>query len=165
LGEALIDEDKQDGTLLTLASNLPRNVMRRTMRRSMEADIMVAGDYKTAESIEGTIGELSDFHDTFGYYAQAVDETTCKLPEGWQRRVTKICNGNTNYVSGLCLEIHDLLLSKLVAGREKDIEFFKAAVLLGIVRRSTLQKRVNTLPVSQVVKDEIKVLIDREFVR
>lgn len=32
--------------------------------------------------IDGSIGELSPFHETFGYYAQGVDETTAVLPEG-----------------------------------------------------------------------------------
>jgi hypothetical protein len=35
-----------------------------------------------ADLIDGAIGEASMFHDTFGYYAQGVVETTAVLPEG-----------------------------------------------------------------------------------
>ncbi|MDL1964767.1 MAG: hypothetical protein LWW98_10655 [Deltaproteobacteria bacterium] len=51
--------------------------------RSIEADIMVPESEEKVELIEATIGELSSFHDTYGYYAQGVDYTTSKLPEGW----------------------------------------------------------------------------------
>ena len=60
-----------------------------------------------------------EFLDTYCYYAQGVDHTTSKLPEGWEDRLTEICNRNTNGISGLCLEIHDLIISKLYAGRKK----------------------------------------------
>ncbi len=86
---------------------------------------MVPGSEEKAETVEAVIGELSSFHDTFGYHAQGVDHTTSKLPEGWETRLTEICNRNTNGISGLCLEIHDLIISKLYAGREKDTEFFR----------------------------------------
>lgn len=103
---------------------------RQILCRSVEVDIMVPESEDKAEVIEAVIGELSSFHDTFGYYAQGVDHTTSKLPEGWENRLIEICNSNTKGISGLCLEIHDLIISKLYAAREKDIEFFDAAVSL-----------------------------------
>ena len=81
---------------------------------------MIPDSEKKTEMVEGTIGELSSFHHTFGYYAQGVDLNTSKLPDGWESRLVEICNENTNDVSGLCLEIHDLIVSKLYAGRQKD---------------------------------------------
>ncbi len=65
---------------------------------------MVPESEDKAEVIEAVIGELSSFHDTFGYYAQGVDHTTSKLPEGWENRLIEICNSNTKGISGLCLE-------------------------------------------------------------
>jgi len=82
---------------------------------------MVPESEEKAELIEAAIGELSSFHDTYGYYAQGVDHTTSKLPEGWKDRLTEICNRNTNGISGLCLEIHDLIISKLYAWRKKGL--------------------------------------------
>ena len=83
---------------------------RQILCRSVEADIMVPESEEKADLIESVIGELSPFHHTFGYYAQGVDHTTSKLPEGWEDRLTGICNSNTNEISGLCLDIHDLII-------------------------------------------------------
>jgi hypothetical protein len=46
------------------------------------------------------------------------------LPNGWKERFVKVCNENTHSTTGLCLEIHDLMISKLSAGREKNFKFF-----------------------------------------
>jgi hypothetical protein len=73
--------------------------------------------------IDGTIGELSPFHNTYSYYAQGVSETTARLPQGWKDRLIVIQNANTRQARGLCLEVHDLLAAKALAGREKDIDF------------------------------------------
>ena len=118
---------------------------------------------KKTEMVEGTIGELSSFHNTFGYYAQGVDLNTSKLPDGWESRLVEICNENTNDVSGLCLEIHDLIVSKLYAGRQKDIEFFRAATNLGLISKGTLTERINKTSISGVRKDMIESYIKKEF--
>jgi hypothetical protein len=46
--------------------------------------------------------------------------------------------GNTNGVSGLCLDPHDLAIAKYVARREKDIVFTSAMAARGMVQKSTL---------------------------
>jgi len=50
--------------------------------------------------IDGSIGELSPFHDTFGYYAQGVEEGTAILPEGWKRRLIEVHGPGTRGVRG-----------------------------------------------------------------
>jgi len=52
---------------------------------SDEADIFPRTDPGRGDLIDGSIGEDSPFHRTFGYYAHGVDETTAILPEGWRR--------------------------------------------------------------------------------
>lgn len=136
---------------------------RKILLRSIEADIMIPDSEEKTEMVEGTIGELSLFHDTFGYYAQGVDLTTSKLPKDWESRLEEICNENTNGISGLCLEIHDLIISKLYAGRKKDIEFFKAAVNLGLLSRKTLVERLNKTLMSDERKSIIENYIKRGF--
>ena len=91
---------------------------------SIEADIMVEDSDEKSGMIEGAIGELSSVHNTFSYYAQAVDGPTSVLPNGWKERFVKVCNENTHSTTGLCLEIHDLMISKLSAGRQKNLKFF-----------------------------------------
>ena len=39
-----------------------------------------------------------------------------------------LANDNTGGPTGWCLEVHDLAVSKLVAGREKDLDFLRVLV-------------------------------------
>src|SRR5260221_210646 len=90
---------------------------------SIEADVFSLRSPSDSDLIDGSIGEGSPFHQTFGYYAHGVAQETAVLPSGWKDRLIAIRNENTGGGTGLCLEIHDLAISKLVAGREKDLEF------------------------------------------
>ncbi len=74
----------------------------------MEADVFPQGRPDLSIQIDGAIGERSLFHQTFGYYAHGMDETTATLPAGWQQRLAPICNENTGGATGWCLEVHRL---------------------------------------------------------
>ncbi len=52
------------------------------LRISNEADVWPRTHPERWELIDGAIGELSMFHDTFGYYAQGVGPETAVLPAG-----------------------------------------------------------------------------------
>ena len=101
---------------------------------SIEADVFSLRDPADSDLIDGSIGEGSPFHQTFGYYAHGVSQETAILPTGWRQRVVPVHNQNTGGGIGLCLEIHDLAVSKLVAGREKDVDF-----LAGLLRHRLVQ--------------------------
>jgi hypothetical protein len=75
---------------------------------SIEADLYPRHAPHKSELIDGAIGELSSFHQTFGYYAHGVDDTTATLPRGWEGRLVPITNENTAGAIGWCLEVHDL---------------------------------------------------------
>ena len=64
------------------------------MLNSNEADVYPKNKPELHDVIDGTIGELSPFHETFGYYAHGVDPATAMLPEGcaggWFRSATTI---------------------------------------------------------------------------
>jgi hypothetical protein len=109
---------------------------------SIEADVYPRNHRDRWELIDGSIGELSPFHDTFGYYAQGVEPGTATLPRGWEDRLVPICNPNTRGATGLCLEPHDLVVSKLIAGRDKDVAFAATALRHGLVQRSVLAARL-----------------------
>jgi len=78
---------------------------------SMEADLYPRAHPELADKVDGAIGEGSAFHQAHGYYAQGVGPDTATLPRGWQRRLVRVDNANTNGYAGLCLEVHDLALS------------------------------------------------------
>ena len=109
---------------------------------SMEADVFPKERPADSILIDGGIGERSIFHETFGYYAHGVDETTATLPDGWRERLVRVENENTRGNIGWCLEPHDLAVSKLAAGREKDIPFVAALIRHGLVRVETVSARL-----------------------
>ena len=111
-----------------------------SLLRSREADLFTLRDAKDADLIDGSIGEGSPFHETFGYYAQGVWLDTAILPDGWQERLIEICNQNTRHVTARCLEPHDLAVSKLVAGREKDRLFLLEMLRHLMIDRDLLLK-------------------------
>ncbi len=112
--------------------------------RSIETDIALFDDDDDtkADLIDGSIGELSMFQETFGYYAHGVSPKTAILPEGWKKRLVPFCTPDTNGVTALCLELHDLWISKAIAGRPKDRAFCKALLKRRLVNPQTLQNRL-----------------------
>ncbi len=114
--------------------------------RSVEADLFTLRDHKDADLIDGSIGEGSPFHQTFGYYAQGVWEDTAVLPEGWKERLVKICNENTRGVTAWCLDLHDLAVAKLVAGREKDLDYLREMARHRMLDEPTVLERLKHLP-------------------
>lgn len=116
--------------------------------RSVEVDGAVRGDVdgRMADLIDGSIGEASMFHDTFGYYAQGVVESTARLPEGWEDRLVRFETPATRGVTAWCLELHDLWIAKAIAGRDKARAFCRALVQRGLVPPSVLLSRLQAVP-------------------
>jgi hypothetical protein len=110
--------------------------------RSMEADVFPLKFPERSILIDGAIGEKSIFHESFGYYAHGVAPETAILPEGWQDRLVQVRNENTRGCTGWCLDLHDLAVSKLAAGREKDMEFLRGMRLEGLIETATLRNRI-----------------------
>ena len=112
--------------------------------RSIEVGISSLDDENGARAdlIDGSIGELSIFQDTFGYYAQGVTPQTAILPIGWRERLVPFLTPATNGVTALCLEPHDLWISKAVAGRPKDRDFCQALIDRKLVEIKTLRQRL-----------------------
>jgi hypothetical protein len=68
---------------------------------SMEADLYPRAHPELADKVDGAIGEGSAFHQVHGYYAQGVGPDTATLPRGWQRRLVRVENQNTNGYAGV----------------------------------------------------------------
>lgn len=127
---------------------------------SADVDLYPRNRPELADVIEGSIGEISPFHQTFGYYAQGVGPSTAILPEGWEDRLVPV---PTSAGTGLCLEPHDLVLSKHAAGREKDRDFVRAAARHGLVERATLLERLETMPLDAERRDLIRHRVEADF--
>ena len=70
--------------------------------QSMEADVYPRNHPERADEIDGAIGELSTFHDTYGYYAHGIGPETAILPAGWQQRLIRYSSPNTGGATALC---------------------------------------------------------------
>lgn len=128
---------------------------------SVEADVYPRNHPERADVIDGSIGEGSPFHTTFGYYAQGVGVRTAVLPHGWEARLVLLQGESMAGVTGLCLEIHDLLISKLVAGREKDLEFARVALACGLARAEVLRERLAETELEPRLREAVRVRILR----
>lgn len=118
---------------------------------SIEADVYPRNRPELSDLIDGSIGEGSPFERQFGYYALGVDPTTAILPQGWQTRLVRVSGENTRHIHGWCLEVHDLAISKLIAGRPKDLDFISSLVRHGMVSTTTLVERLAKTAVSEEI--------------
>lgn len=128
---------------------------------SIEADVFSLRSAEESELIDGSIGEGSPFHKTFGYYAHGVALETAVLPEGWRERLIPIQNENTGGGTGLCLEIHDLAVSKLVAGREKDVEFVGSLLRYRLAEAKVIQTRLDRTALSDEARELCQARLKR----
>ena len=119
----------------------------RVLRQSMEADIYPKHRPELSPEIEGSLGRYSQFDLTYGYHADGVGPETATLPAGWELRLVKVENENTNGAIGWCLDPHDLAYSKLAARREKDIAFVTALIRHKLVKPSKVEALIGAAEV------------------
>jgi hypothetical protein len=84
---------------------------------SRECDILIEDSDPARERVEAELGEQSHYYDEHGTFIDTVSPTFPFLPDGWEQRANVLAYGD---MTARCLELHDLVLSKLVAGRLKD---------------------------------------------
>jgi hypothetical protein len=93
------------------------------------------------------------FHDTYGFHADGVSPETAVMPPDWQDRQTLHYLGK---LTAICPELHDLAVSKCVAGRDKDADYVRTLLAHGLIDLATLLERIRSLdgvryPVPHVV--------------
>jgi hypothetical protein len=117
-------------------------------------------DERLGDRISFVLGEASEFDLEHGYYAQGVtSKTPMYAPAGWMHRAVPI---RVEQYTGWCMEAHDLVLSKLGAGREKDLDFARSAAALELVQREELLRRLTDVACSfehrQLIEARISAL-------
>jgi hypothetical protein len=130
--------------------------------RSAEVDLIARTDVARTEWLNA-IGQDSVFHEEFGYYADPVDENTATLPKGWRGRLVNLPPGDTDGVTGLCLDPHDLAIAKYVAGRHKDIVFNHELAVRRIVSKERLLELLGMTAVGALERERVRVMIERDF--
>ncbi|MEO6015946.1 MAG: DUF6036 family nucleotidyltransferase [Polaromonas sp.] len=119
---------------------------------SRELDLYPALHPEKADLIDGAIGAMSSFDETFGYHADGVGPETAVLPADWVTRQQLYYVGE---VTVICPEIHDLAVSKCVAGREKDADFVRALLKHRMIEIGLLLVRIRLLETSGYALERI----------
>jgi hypothetical protein len=109
---------------------------------SQEVDLYAPADEAASDLVDGSIGERSPFHESFGYYAHGVGQETAILPSRWRERAVTVHTPFTGGVTGVCPAPADLAISKLAAWREKDREFVRVLVQRQIVSVNEILERL-----------------------
>ncbi len=130
---------------------------------SLEADLYPLHDPEAAADLDGALGDGSPFHLAFGYFAHGVGPETAKAPKGWQDRLVR--RGIPPRVAAKqtpvawCLEVHDLVLSKCVAGRERDWDYAREALKAKLVDPAILFERSPDLPIPAEARQHIETTL------
>ena len=109
------------------------------------------------------LGIFSDYQQQTGFYADVLGKATVVLPGGWEERLAELKNENGETIA-LCVEIHDVAVSKLMAGREKDFEFAQAAFQSDYLQIETFLERAAAIlnqPASEALLPRLQKLIEK----
>lgn len=109
---------------------------------SRELDLYPALHPEKADLIDGAIGAMSSFDQTFGYHADGVGPETAVMPDDWHTREKFFYIGD---ITVICPEVHDLAVSKCVAGRDKDADFIRALFRHRMIELAVMVARIAQL--------------------
>ena len=131
------------------------------LRASVEVDVQPRNNPEAVDLIDGALGELSPFHNLYGFYVQGISISAATLPVGWEERTIRIQNRNTRGNTGFCLESHDIAASKLKAFRDKDRDFVRTLLVEKLINADILRERIKSLPVPSDEKQRLVTWIDK----
>lgn len=129
---------------------------------SHECDLYIPNAPKKTELLN-SIGMLTPFAQSYGYYADPVDADTAKLPKSWSRRRIAISTRNTNGATYYCPSPEDLVFSKLAAGREKDFRFVQALLTRKLIKLASVRRLIAAIedPIFQkLMHDRLTIVAD-----
>jgi hypothetical protein len=106
---------------------------------SQECDLYPRTYPQAAHALDIELGPDSAFARRHGFYVDVVTPELATLPAGWEGRLKPFRAGR---VTAFCLEVHDLLASKLAAGRLKDLELVGAVLKLALAKTPVLHRRI-----------------------
>lgn len=110
---------------------------------SLEVDILVDEADPSAKALDIELGPDSSYRAEHAVFVDTVPETFPFLPDGWHGRAAVL---DVGALRGECLEVHDLALSKLAAGRLKDHEMVATLIANRLVDLDVLRQRIEATP-------------------
>jgi hypothetical protein len=127
---------------------------------SVECDVLLDDDDPRARRVEEELGKASTFAQEHGVYVDTVSSTFPFLPVGWESRLVTFDVGT---LKARCLEVHDLVLSKLAAGRLKDYELIAALLSGGLARFEIVRERIEAvadLHMRAILLARLQIVVD-----
>jgi hypothetical protein len=141
------------GAVIATARHIPVAMM-----LTVEIDIYADGvddPEPISELIDGSIGHLSQFHRTFGYYGDGVSPRTAVMPLDWRTRATEY-KTQDGLATAICPSADDIAVAKLCAWREKDQAWLREGLRSGIVKAGSVAALLRTpLPAEAPASDEL----------
>jgi hypothetical protein len=124
---------------------------------SIEVDVQPKNRPDNVADIDGTLGELSLFHQTHGFYVHGLPiEEAAALPHGWEHRAKPVVDEIlTRGKIGWCVEAHDLAASKLEAYREKDRNFVRVLLAEEMIVAKILIERIHLLKIDEQLRKRL----------
>jgi len=139
-----------------------------SMMVTQEVDIYafdVDNFQELSDMIDGSLGQDSPFHRSFGFYADGVSPETAKMPLDWMTRASRYSSPACPGVTAIVPEENDLALAKLVAWREKDIDWLRTGVAHRILSLDQMEARLDRLPSPDAAPSVPKIEDLRERLR
>lgn len=137
------------------------------VQKSIECDFLfTGGKSETRAAVNKKFGVFSQFQLEHGFYADALGLATVVLPTGWEQRLQPLIDENGQTIA-YCVEVHDIAVSKLIAGREKDFLFLKETFrrdyldIEVFVERLSLMKEASQSAVLESRLKSLKIYIDK----
>lgn len=142
-----------------LVTNFPPEIV----QQSIECDFLIAGGKSEIRAvINKKLGVFSQFQIEHGFYADALGLATVILPAGWQERLKNLEDESGNVIAKVA-EIHDIAVSKLIAGREKDFVFLKELFLRECIFIEIFLERaelIKEMPQSEILIPRLENLVN-----
>jgi len=101
---------------------------------------------RIADDLDGFLGQQSQFDATYGYYVDGVEPSTATLPDDWRERAMTYSSPAAGDVEAIVPHPEDIALSKLCAGREKDVDWVATGIKARLIDPANLRARVDKLP-------------------
>lgn len=109
--------------------------------RSVEADFLLGPfGIELMQKVNQELGITSVFFKQSGYYADGLGLATVVLVPGWESRL-QLLEDKAGQVVARCLDLHDVAVSKMMAGRDKDMIFLSAVLDRSMISIPTLAER------------------------
>lgn len=128
---------------------------------SAELDVYPKHHYQAVPLVDRKLGKGSTFAARNPYYVDCVSPDLTTLPDGWTERLVPFKTKSTGGVTGWCLELHDLALAKLAAGRPKDLRYIRVLLRHKLVRPEIIESRLNDMPTTPASKQSMRTDLEK----